>query len=344
MQEASTAISSTDLESQIDLAFEMWMDARCQSISNNFAPTAVETLTNLKSQLAPNGELVYVGAITDGNSNPTAVPELEGVFDFVIRAEEVGASKPDKRVYRAAVAALMAKLANDGKNVEHFFLGNGHTQEQGMEATAHDMYMTISGSTSWKDVEVEAVEAFSDAVGPWWVHIGDDFFKDVVAAKDFRMRTVWARELIGGAGAAVTTEQKSKAEQRSVTDLMKDVTKSNDGILKMSIGESEFLSQSLHEEFSDVILDRFEDLGSTLLQWHEEGRVLASRNGGPKIENEPATSLPKTEVVEKVNQQGKEDRSETGSGSQMSKKFCVFCGEKIPAAAKFCSHCGERQE
>jgi FMN phosphatase YigB (HAD superfamily) len=35
-------------------------------------------------------------------------------------------------------------------------------------------------------------------VGPWWVHIGDDFFKDIVAAKESQMRTVWARELIEG--------------------------------------------------------------------------------------------------------------------------------------------------
>ena len=40
------------------------------------------------------------------NFAPTAVQttELEGIFDFVIRAEDVG-SKPDKRVYKAAVAA-----------------------------------------------------------------------------------------------------------------------------------------------------------------------------------------------------------------------------------------------
>jgi len=39
------------------------------------------------------------------NFAPTAVQttELEGIFDFVIRAEDVG--EPDKRVYKAAVAA-----------------------------------------------------------------------------------------------------------------------------------------------------------------------------------------------------------------------------------------------
>ena len=46
-----------------------------------------------------------------------------GIFDFVIRAEDVGVSKPDKRVYKADVAALMLRLGQDKRIIEEFFLG-----------------------------------------------------------------------------------------------------------------------------------------------------------------------------------------------------------------------------
>lgn len=364
--------ATIELEHQVDSAFEIWIDARCQSISRNFAPFAVSTLTNLRSQLTSSDmspKKVYIGAITDGNSNPNRVTELSGIFDFVIRAEDVGASKPDRRVYKAAVAALMLQLGQDGRSIEEFFLG----EKSAEDGIATDKYLTASDSTSatppsWKDIEDEALESFSDAVGPWWVHIGDDFFKDVVAAKEFQMRTVWTRELIiddrdkKDSGAKDRHESDAKT-QRSVTDLVKDVSKS-DGVLQMSIGASEFLSESVHEEFSDAILDRFGDLSGLLMQWHEEGRAGQSmgKGGGTPGVTDIATAaavisdtneadLSNTEPAAAAaaafgsdQQPTTVDSSEDSSmKGQVSQKFCVFCGEKIPAVAKFCSSCGERQ-
>jgi len=354
------AASAIDLEHQVDLAFEVWMEARCQSISRNFAPSAVSTLTNLRSQLAPDmSQNVYIGAITDGNSNPDRVPELSGIFDFVIRAEEVGASKPDTRVYKAAVAALMLRLGQDGRSVEEFFLGD--RVEEGI-ATATYLTSDLTSTTpSWKDIEEEAVEAFSEAVGPWWVHVGDDFFKDVVAAKEFQMRTVWTRELIGGSDQkdkTINGENKSEKAQRSVTDLMNDISKSDGSVLKMSIGESEFLTQSLHEEFSDATLDRFSGLSGLLMQWHEEGKVTPSNDGGSSLADRDENMRIDTAVVSEINELDKSraqaaaiesdrqpttvDVSESAEGQPL-KKFCVFCGGKLPVVAKFCSNCGERQ-
>ena len=208
------------------------------------------------------------------------------------------------------------------------------------------------------------MEAFSEAVGPWWVHVGDDFFKDVVAAKEFKMRTVWSRELIIGRGnnnnnnpaddgkssGSSGSNPKEEGSSRTVGDLASDVAKS-DGVLTMAIGESEFLKESLQEEFCDAILDRFDDLGDLLLGWYEEGTAMAGRRTNPVNEGgmmAEAVIVPEIEAAMMLSrsddrrQRTKEDPSNTGSG-QPSYKFCVFCGTKLPAAAKFCSSCGERQ-
>ncbi|KAL3778237.1 hypothetical protein ACHAW5_006781 [Stephanodiscus triporus] len=337
----SMASSPIDLEYQVDTAFEVWMEARCQSISKNFAPFAVPTLQNLRSQLAlDSSKKIYLCAITDGNSNPTRLSELSSVFDFVIRAEDVGASKPDKRVFKAAVAALMLKLGKDGKSIEEFFLGE--KVEDGIPTSTYIKTDSIPATLSWKNIEEEAVEAFSDAIGPWWVHVGDDFFKDVVAAKEFKMRTVWSREFIGKLNDSDSAGEKGgetplEKESRTVSDLMSDMAKSG-GVLKMSIGDSEFLRESLHEEFCDAILDRFNDLSGLLIRWNEEGKAGRTSNNIAEV------IIPEMNAAiwSEGKQRSKDDSSNMSSG-QPSYKFCVFCGVKLPTAAKFCSSCGEGQ-
>ena len=232
-------LTSSPIDLDVDMAFEVWMEARCRSISNNFAPSAASTLQNLRSDLSSSTKSVYLCAITDGNSYPDRVPELTSIFDFVIRAEDVGVSKPDRRMFKAAVAALMLKLGQEEKSIEEFFLG-----EKVDDEIATSTYVKVdsdSTSLTWKDIEEDAVEAFADSVGPWWVHVGDDFFKDVVASKEFRMRTVWSRELIGG-------PKNSSA----------------------NIGSTDFLAETLQDEFCDAILDQFSDLSDLLIKWNEE--------------------------------------------------------------------------
>eukprot|EP00984_Skeletonema_dohrnii_P023823 scaffold12923_cov127-Skeletonema_dohrnii-CCMP3373.AAC.1 len=358
-QQPSIPLSPIELETEVDTAFNVWMEARTQSISQNFAPFALETLSQLKSAFVPptkttnqSNKKVYIGAITDGNSNPQSVPELSGLFDFVIKAEDVGVSKPDKRVYKAAVAELMLQLIRDGLSVEEFFLGEQFSGDGGNVGggTTDASYLMRNDSMqqqqpSWKDIDPDAVEAFSEAVGPWWVHIGDDFFKDIVAAKEFRMRSVWVRELIGGAkafggGGEATTAADSTAK-RSVEDLVNDIAKNN-GAITMSIGDSDFLTSALHEEFSDAILDRFADLSDLLIQWNKEG----SGNEEGAYDSE-AVNIPNTGTISEAYSVTmpsvappplQNDESERGST-----KYCFACGERIPAAARFCLVCGERQ-
>jgi len=328
LQESNTDVSPIELEQQVDAAFEIWVEARCQSISNNFAPTAVQTLKEIKSKFD------YIGAITDGNSNPNRVAELEGIFDFVIRAEDVGVSKPDKRVFKAAVAALMLRLGQDKRSIEEFFLGESFEEGIATDSTYMASETEITASTPhWKLIDQDSVEAFSEAVGPWWVHIGDDFFKDVVAAKESQMRTVWARELIGGSvndkRDKGSKEIEKKQQQRDVDDLVKDVSNSDKGVLKMAIGELDFLLESLHDEFSDAILDKFDELSGLLTKWHNEGKSTTTST------HEDAVKANEVEIYRQP------DVSTTPTTKEH--KFCVFCGERLPIAATFCSSCGEKQ-
>lgn len=341
-----------DLEQQIDLAFDVWMKARCESISKNFVPCAVSTLQQLRTlpttSDATFSNKIYIGAITDGNSNPNQVSELSGLFDFVVRAEDVGVSKPDARVYKAAVASLMLRLEQDGRNVEEFFLGGDGDDIPALPATYVKSDSSSKRVLDWKDIDENAVEAFSDGMGPWWVHVGDDFFKDVVAAKEFQMRTVWSRELIGCSDTSTDRNDSSnnivngnsvEVKQRSVSDLVNDIAKSGDGVLKMSIGASEFLSQSIHTEFSDAILDRFGDLGDLLVRWHREGAISQLNDNI----NEALVSDENSEIEGNTSrQQPKEDVSSSDT-TQAGYKFCISCGGKLPIAAKFCSSCGEKQ-
>lgn len=361
IQHNTTTISTTaseSLEKKVDASFQLWMDARTESIAQNYASNVLSTLSKLRSSIIPVAHYgkLYIGAITDGNSNPMRVPHLSKYFDFVIRAEDVGVSKPDGRVYKAAVAEVMVLLTRDGFSVERFFLGkegDGLGMANAADATSYIKSPASSCNASWKDVDEAAIEAFSEAVGPWWVHVGDDFFKDVVASKAFQMRTVWVRELIGKKQTNIEEDkQTTQQQERTVEDLEKEIAKQR-GVLRMTIGESEFLKTSLHEEFSDAILDRFDELGDLLIGWHEYGlgeQQAPKRDAHFEELLDPSVTLanaPQWEYSPDGNDQTSNQRNIpiTTDANEVveTMKFCVFCGEKLPSVAKFCSGCGEKQ-
>jgi FMN phosphatase YigB (HAD superfamily) len=70
-----------------------------------------------------------------------------GIFDFVIRAEDVGVSKPDKRVYKADVAALMLRLGQDKRIIEEFFLGESFDDGIATDSTYMASETEITAST-----------------------------------------------------------------------------------------------------------------------------------------------------------------------------------------------------
>ena len=161
-----------DDEALVEEAFVVWVNARYESIPNYFAESVITCLQDICSLKTSDNRKVVVGAITDGNSDPTNIPELSEYFDFCVNAETVGISKPDKSVYLRGVARAL----------EH--------------PSLHDVLpLEINKFTSTGERRLTE-EALEDLVGPWWVHVGDDFLKDCVAAKNLNMRTIWARELV----------------------------------------------------------------------------------------------------------------------------------------------------
>ena len=142
-------------------AFVVWTDARHKAIPKNYATSVLEVMDSISSLRTSLGHMPVVGAITDGNSDPRTVPGLGKYFDFVVNAELVGVSKPDKRVYHAAISKIS----------EHPAL--------------EDLFLETMGSFGAdRKFNLELAE---DVIGPWWCHIGDDFFKDCVAAKDLKV-------------------------------------------------------------------------------------------------------------------------------------------------------------
>ncbi|CEM09997.1 unnamed protein product [Vitrella brassicaformis CCMP3155] len=80
----------------VDQAFQVWSDARHDVLE--FLPDGtLETLSSLRS----TG--YRIGAITNGNARTERIEVLSEYFDFCINAEDVGASKPSKKVYEAAM-------------------------------------------------------------------------------------------------------------------------------------------------------------------------------------------------------------------------------------------------
>uniref|UniRef100_A0A6V2NPC6 Zinc-ribbon domain-containing protein n=1 Tax=Ditylum brightwellii TaxID=49249 RepID=A0A6V2NPC6_9STRA len=331
-------------------AFEVWTQARHDAIPTHAVPNLLSTLNQLRSiqyksdSSSTDSYPVVIGAITDGNSNPTTVPILRPYFDFVVNAERVGISKPDRRLYEAAVAEV-SSLA---------LLGDGNEKELMVE----------------------------DGVGPWWVHIGDDFIKDVVAAKDLRMRTVWARELVKKTTAdsvPVTTDNTSEEEEdekpkKDVQELIKELSEKK--VIEMYIGADDFLADSIERDFADAIVDEFRFVGDVVCAWHQEG---LERSGGKRAEiqqnvkemtnvvdsidaiseNDMAAIAEVLSVVvpddlTNVEVEVEEERQRSPSpppsmvnspaiSDANESKFCIHCGTKLPLVARFCSGCGEKQ-
>lgn len=271
-------------------AFDVWVQARHESIASNLAPEVVETLTFISKIKTQIGNPVKICAITDGNANPAMVTCLANFFDLVVNAEQVGVAKPDKRIYLQAAREILP------------------------DAQFADLLGDASNGVSWTDDFLE------NLIGPWWVHVGDDFVKDIVAAKELNMRSIWVRELVAQPAVSTPHESVATLQQRTVQDLVKDV--SGLKVIEMAVGAEDYLAQSLQEEFADAVLDKFSDLRQVLFQWHQEGMGL---------ENYHVLAL-----------SPRDDRNSQTNPTRQ--KFCIFCGEKILEQARFCSFCGKGQE
>ena len=282
--------------------------------------TADDNASNMQPQPS-----ILIGAITDGNSDPRNVPELQPYFDFCINAEQVGVSKPDQRVYLQA--ALQHVFANDG---------------------LHDMGLPATLTTE---------DQVEDVIGSWWIHIGDDFTKDIVAPKNLNMSTIWARELIldkirekesqqsqeqppppqqakEDIASQYTVDDKKSSPEKELVEFQKKINSKT--VVKMAVGADDYLSSSIEQEFADAIIDSFADLPSVLEESHDQSQQTVT----PEPKEAPITAAVKAPAPAI----SADANANTDQDDLLSKtKFCVFCGNKIPMVAKFCSACSKEQ-
>jgi len=101
----------------VEAAFAAWFAARN---APKFFPGAIEALHTLQA----SGHRLC--AISDGNAKPMDIPELKGVFDFAVSAEEAGAPKPDARPFHLAsekAGVPCASMVYVGDNYEKDIIG-----------------------------------------------------------------------------------------------------------------------------------------------------------------------------------------------------------------------------
>mmetsp|Transcript_926 Transcript_926/g.1962 ORF Transcript_926/g.1962 Transcript_926/m.1962 type:complete len:656 (+) Transcript_926:241-2208(+) len=254
--------SSKEALSFAEDAFGVWTTARHDAILDHLAPRVVETLNDIRTNIATSCENsandipVLMGAVTDGNSDPRIIESLAPYFDFCVNAESVGVSKPDRRVYLEAIRQAI-KLRPD--------LFSDLLPLQEFDGDGDDLVATMDE------------EKLENIVGPYWCHIGDDFLKDVVAAKDMKMRTIFAIELVKDKLLANVTT--SKDSELDMVGFLKQV--SSQTVVTLGIGADDYLANSLHREFVDEVAEEFSDIGRILSKWQKEADNAAATNGGP---------------------------------------------------------------
>ena len=102
-------------------------------------------------------------------------------------------------------------------------------------------------------------------IGPWWIHIGDDFIKDIVAANELGIRSIWCQELVKEKLRINEKKIKheSESEKRDVSDFMREVTE-NGGYLSMKIGSDvTAVILNLSSAMADCNKRSIEDPGGT---------------------------------------------------------------------------------
>jgi putative hydrolase of the HAD superfamily len=95
------AILCGDDESLVEPGFDIFWQARNE----------VELFDDVESTLEKLGEQYLIGAITNGNADVHRIG-IGHLFDFVVTSEEVGASKPDNKMFEAAAAKAGMELGH----------------------------------------------------------------------------------------------------------------------------------------------------------------------------------------------------------------------------------------
>jgi FMN phosphatase YigB (HAD superfamily)/ribosomal protein L40E len=306
--------TTSDAQSLADECFQIWTQARHDAIPVNMAESVLSCLDALKQLETSTGERILIGAITDGNSNPSLLPDIAQYFDFCVNAEQVGVGKPSRLVYEQAIRQVMERWTS-----------------------------TSSSSPSSNEINelLTSIDPEAPSAGPWWIHVGDDFIKDIVAAKDLGMRTVWSRELVlhklNKTQPKTLQDPAMKEPTKSLEDFQKEVSEQT--VVKMQIGSEDYLVDALEKEFADAATDRFADIEHLVTRWHKEGIEAAQK------ENEqPTTATTAAADGEAATSEAAFANSPEILSATAAHKFCMSCGQKLPISAIFCPSCGTRQD
>mmetsp|Transcript_23607 Transcript_23607/g.39597 ORF Transcript_23607/g.39597 Transcript_23607/m.39597 type:complete len:285 (+) Transcript_23607:73-927(+) len=103
------------IDKRVNEQFEYWHRWRNTPAWFGEIVDALRKVKALERQSKKTGRFV-IGAVTDGNSMPSEIPELVEILDFTVRAQEVGFSKPHPRIFE--VALQKAREAFVGKTAK----------------------------------------------------------------------------------------------------------------------------------------------------------------------------------------------------------------------------------
>lgn len=267
VMETENGFSREEAMSVAETAFDEWTRARHDAILDHLAPRVVETLKKIRTTISYNNFPVLIGAITDGNSDPSRIEVLAPYFDFCVNAESVGISKPDRRVYLEAVRRAVKFSQSNVPSQPHMFsdlLPSSSTNKYD-ENDSNNNY----GHFNIDDIDDETLE---EMIGPYWCHIGDDFLKDMVAGKAMSMRTIFAvglvqeKLLLDNKDTDNNLNTKNENQKMDMAKFLEKVSSQN--IVTLEIGADDYLANSLHGEFVDAVAHDFEEISTILQGWH----------------------------------------------------------------------------
>jgi hypothetical protein len=101
--------------------------------------------------------------------------------------------------------------------------------------------------------------------------------KDIVAAKNLNLRTIWCRELINidqhSSSKSVAKQRielaqnKSKNVEERLQNLLIKVSESKSAALEMQVGAEDYLLDGIRKEFCDAITDHFYNIPAIIKKW-----------------------------------------------------------------------------
>ena len=157
-------------------------------------------------------------------------------------------------------------------------------------------------------------------VGSWWVHMGDDMIKDIVASKGFGMRTIYTTEF-------KNTEGSGKDESVGV-HISPSAANANSKMDSSSPDGLDYLEAKFKEDFCDSVVEQFCDIKAVI----EEFSGGCSTTDDTIMDAEAIPAMTMAQQLKNIEVE-EEDSME---------KFCTNCGERRGAGAKFCGACGRK--